>query len=308
MKYKVSIGSRYTVTPGTADCVVKDSTGRIVATVKPGAQYTFTAATATVELSDASAALTANFNSAPAAGGAGGISEDDIIDAGFVKNTAAGPSSIAIGGDAQAREPDSVAIGRGADASDCAGVAVGYGSRSGYSGVAIGGDAKNKSGSYYAVSIGTCSGTVSSGVAVGFQAHAGEGIALGAEAYSSNGVALGRAAFANVDSLALGKAATAENGATAIGPNAQNCDVGTLALCASYGGVRTQLYLIAAGSPQAHVYTQGKAALGYCVFDSYGNINASGIVSLQSIAPGSFLPTFGGGSDCCGSDCCGCGC
>lgn len=84
MQYKVSVGSSYTVTADAEDCVVTDAAGRVVATVKPGKQYTFTASTTTVELSDASAALTANFNSAPAAGSAGGVSEENLVELGVL--------------------------------------------------------------------------------------------------------------------------------------------------------------------------------------------------------------------------------
>ena len=85
MQYKVSVGSRYTVTAAAEDCVVTDAAGRVVATVKPGKQYTFTASTTTVELSDASAALTANFNSAPAgSAAAGGVSEEDLVTLGVL--------------------------------------------------------------------------------------------------------------------------------------------------------------------------------------------------------------------------------
>lgn len=67
MQYKISVGSLYTVTAAAEECVVTDAEGRVIATVQPGEQRTFTASTATVELSDASAALTAlasNFNRA----------------------------------------------------------------------------------------------------------------------------------------------------------------------------------------------------------------------------------------------------
>lgn len=86
MQYKVSVGSPYTVTAAAEDCVVTDAAGRIIATVKPGKQYSFTASTATVELSDAAAALTANFNSAPAgSAAAGGLSEENLVEFGLLE-------------------------------------------------------------------------------------------------------------------------------------------------------------------------------------------------------------------------------
>lgn len=134
-------------------------------------------------------------------------------------------------------------------------------------------------------------------------------VGSGANASSYRSIALGACSYAGCSSsIAIGAYTKASGSlSTALGNDVQVHDDSVASIGAFSDSLRTQLYVIAEGSPLSNQYLNGKAGLAYAVWGdseiyTNGKVKEGKIIALEDLFTNGtdFVPsTEEGGGDCC---------